>query len=117
MITVCMKITTGQEPVEVELNMSGHAYYNKESPKDDIVCAAASMLGQTFEQALMSYQQDGSLREYNADPMEPGKLHVYGKATGLYDSMRVVEAARVIYLGFEMLAEEYPDNVELVSGI
>lgn len=84
--------------------MSGHAHYAE--PGKDIVCAGVSALVQTLIQ---------SIEELTADKiqyvMQPGTVDIrFGdlseQAQLLVDSF---------FIGVQMIADEYPDNVKLTK--
>lgn len=95
---------------EAELEISGHAGFN---PGNDIVCAAASMLGQTFVQALLDMEYQRELCTVSTEHLDKGKLLAYGKANGTVSAIRLEAVAKTIITGFRMLAERFPDHVEL----
>jgi uncharacterized protein YsxB (DUF464 family) len=84
------------------INIGGHANYDE--PGRDIVCAAVSMLTQTLIQSLEELTE-----EKIKYVMIPGTVHIqFGDLS---------ERARLLvdsfFVGVSMLAEEYPDNVNV----
>lgn len=83
----------------LSLNVYGHAgagEYGK-----DIICASASVLVYTLANNLNNIVDDDSVEE-------DGHAFIRCKA-----NVRNMNAFKVIQVGFELLAEQYPQNVEL----
>lgn len=98
---------------EVELTLDGHAGYN---PGNDIVCAAASMLAETFAQVLLNMEYRGDLSTFHMDPLGKGHMYVYGKAIGLIPSIKQQMALKTVWTGFDLLRKKYPDHVKLIRN-
>lgn len=75
-----------------KLEIRGHAGYSKN--KEDIVCAAVSILAYTFIRL-----NDAELLEYTVDSI----VATYDKDTDV----------SFIKMGFELLKEEYPNNIRI----
>lgn len=105
-----IEISVYNRGCEVEIEMTGHAGYN---PGNDIVCAAASMLGQAFAQKLLDMGYRREICTMRMDPLDKGKLLAYGKANGTVSTIRLETMADTVITGFKLLAEEFPEYVKL----
>ena len=85
---------------KIKLSITGHAMYN---PGNDIVCSAASVLGQAAVTMVQNMQ--GVYTEAN---MGPGNLEM----TAFGDAEKIMDRLAVMTTGFRMLSEAYPDHVE-----
>ena len=85
---------------KIKLSITGHAMYN---PGNDIVCSAASVLGQAAVTMVQNMQ--GVYTEAN---MKPGNLEmiVFG------DTEKIMDRLAVMTTGFRMLSAAYPEYVE-----
>lgn len=84
---------------------SGHAMHTNSGP--DIVCASVSTLSFTLLNAL---DESGILKKCR---MEPGYMEIEYSCT---DESRKIMG--VILVGFQMVAENYPNNVQLtITGV
>lgn len=90
---------------EYQIDIDGHAEFNPGGP--DLVCGAVSTLGFTLMSAI-----DNKDTEYKTIKYESGEIHITVKPTDMTqtDIDNIVET---IMIGFAMLAEKYPENVEL----
>lgn len=84
------------------LEMDGHA--GAAPCGQDIVCAAASMLAY----ALASRLDD--MGRLTRREMEPGRVRI-----GWEDTREAREASAVVEAGFRLLADAYPDHVQLMT--
>lgn len=105
-----IEISVYNQGCEVEIEMVGHAGYN---PGNDIVCAAASMLGQTFAQNLLDMGYRRELCTMRMDPLDKGQVLAYGKANGTVSAIRLETMADTVITGFKLLAEEFPEHIKL----
>ena len=89
---------------ESGITMSGHAHYAE--PGKDIVCAGVSALVQTLIQ---------SIEELTADKiqyvMSPGTVDI--KFRDLSEQAQLL--VNSFFVGLQMIADEYPDNVQLTK--
>lgn len=85
---------------KIKLSITGHAMYN---PGNDILCSAASMLGQAA--VTMVGNMKGVYSEAN---MGSGKLEM----TVFGDTEKIMERLAVMITGFQMLEAAYPEYVE-----
>lgn len=88
---------------EYVLDIRGHAGYN---PGNDIVCSAASMLAETYFMAVLK-----NVEKISQAYRHPGDYKV------VFVTERDDKAADIVYqtirTGFKMLAERYPEYVDL----
>ena len=106
MVQVKHKCRATPKNREYKLRIDGHADYAPEG--QDIVCSAVSVLAQTLANALSDTGAYGLKVE-----MEPG--HVYIRCTALMDDMEIYILFRFAMIGLEMLEEQYPDHVNIIS--
>ncbi len=92
-----------------KITIEGHAEYN---PGLDIVCSAVSMLSFTLLQALKNEHENGNLR-YFFMHHDSGNVHIVADTKKLFCE-RLQTIINTIFLGFELLAAKYPENVELL---
>lgn len=88
----------------IRLNVSGHANY---SSGDDIVCSACSVLATTLATIISNLDIDADVE------VESGLVTI-----SMYKSDATPEIMHYIYFameGFNLLAETYPDNVNLLE--
>lgn len=97
------RITVTETGEHVEIRMNGHAGYD--GTGRDIVCAACSVLIQSAANAMQVLNIPYAWRQ------EPGDVWLCIRKTG--DWLGVYTMARV---GYEMLAQSYPENVQLDMG-
>lgn len=97
------KITIAETDEHVEIQLDGHAEYD--STGRDIVCAACSVLVQSAANALQVLNVPYAWRQ------KSGNMWLCIRKTGEW--LGVYTVARV---GYEMLAQSYPDNVQMDRG-
>ncbi len=89
-----------------EIIISGHAYYAK--PGNDIVCAAVSVLVQNL--ICSTYKLAGY-------EMKVAEKDGYISSIKYRDIRNMTEVERTLlnsfFIGVEMIAESYPENVKL----
>lgn len=91
------------------MELSGHAGYGPVGC--DIVCAAVSILSQTLIRNLEKFSDRGwYVLEYELDG---GECYIHCKASGYYSM--IVEMFRFTMEGLKMLAEEYPQHVQIIE--
>lgn len=105
-----IRIDITETEQEYKLIMSGHADYN---PGNDIVCAAASILGQTAVQVMYELEDAGQV-EMIHDIVSNGQIYLEVKVAGS-ESM-LFERMKTIRTGFELLSSTYPDHVRFGWG-
>ena len=86
------------------ITMSGHANYAE--PGKDIVCAAVSVLVQNLIQSIEELTQDKI--QYS---MQPGTVDI--KFRDLSEQAQLLVGS--FFVGVEMIASEYPDNVKVTK--
>lgn len=97
--------------VGVRLEIRGHAGYaqaNKLPAGCDIVCAAVSMLADTFYQRVMELEADGSAEVVEAI-RESGNVRI--RVNDRDEDERLAETTVTILTGYELLADRYPGYV------
>lgn len=95
------------------LTVSGHA---GAAPRgEDLVCAAASMLVYSLAQAVLELGERGLLKEAPEVRILPGEAVIAAVASD--EGLRELrQSFRVARLGFQLLGESYPGNVDLVKN-
>lgn len=89
---------------EYTIDIDGHAGFN---PGMDIVCSACSILGYTLLNALESQHA-----EYKIMSEDEGNIHIVFKPME-HDAEYTDAIITTVMTGYELLAEQYPNNVEL----
>lgn len=109
MIRVKFKIT--EKTKKLKLNIQGHA--GQSTYGNDIVCASASILAYTLAQNLIYLQQEGFIKGTPIIKMDDGnaKIECFCKNSKGYEV--VGRAFCTIQTGFQLLAHNYPQFVEL----
>lgn len=90
------------------LTMDGHACFN---PGNDIVCAAASILSQTFLNALREMEGKGELAAFHAEDTKEGELYLKAETWRHKEKLLILYDAFIP--GFQALEDAYPENVRL----
>lgn len=102
-------------PDSYSITIKGHANF-KEKGKD-IVCAAASMLFYTLAACLAKapdgwFAEKPDMADYLSDPEKKGVSHIRCTPKSDFD-ITVLIMYQTIVTGFEQLAANYPDYVNL----
>lgn len=105
---VAEKRPLGDGKLKLSLHVEGHANY-AESGKD-IVCAAVSCLCLSLANTLVA-----TGAEEKHFRMEDGVLHM--SATIAENCVYAEGAFDMAVLGLQMIAEQYPNHVEIESGM
>lgn len=92
----------------ITLTIDGHAEYADDGA--DIVCAACSTLSGTFATMISNLPIAASVKFDSGRT----KVVINCKGTGTY-ALQVKYAIDFVMLGYELLAEQYPDNVIIVE--
>ena len=88
------------------ITINGHAGYAPQG--QDIVCAAISTLAQTLIASIEALTEDAIQYE-----ISPGWVEIkYGKLSA---NAELLIAS--FFVGVEMIADEYPDNVEIIQAL
>ena len=101
-------------PGYYHLRIEGHAGYGADHqlPEGhDIVCAAASMLGQTAVQRVLDMAEEGKLGIHEM-VVKPGLIDIKVIPKGAYKE-EIKTTAKTVRTGFELLAKAYPSYVFL----
>jgi uncharacterized protein YsxB (DUF464 family) len=98
------KVTCTNDRGEFTIDIDGHAGYN---PGMDIVCSAVSILGFILMNEIAN--MDGEIKRISPGD---GNIHIVFKP---YKEKREIAEAKIytIMTGYELLAEQYPANVEI----
>lgn len=86
------------------ITMTGHAHYAE--PGKDIVCAGVSALVQNLIQSIEELTADKI--QYD---MQPGTVDI--KFRDLSEHAQLLVSS--FFVGIEMIASEYPDNVQVTK--
>lgn len=97
--------------VEFTLDMEGHAGAPKQG-EFDLVCAAASTLGQLLIYTLEEYKETHSGIIRIDEGMEAGHLHIHVRAKE-WTRVSVITRFSIVREGFEMLQERYPEYIQV----
>ena len=93
----------------LRLKADGHAGWGESG--HDLICAAESMLAYTLLENLRQAEQKGWLEEMDADIWDGG---MFAEAVPRPDSrIRVYTIYRTVLTGYRLLAEQYPENVQI----
>lgn len=84
-----------REGADIELEISGHSGYAPMG--QDLICAAATILGRTFVDATAAENKIAA-------------GYLYARC-----SLKKRKQARAVVCGFAILAKQYPDNVCMVE--
>ena len=94
----------------LSVKVKGHAQsaeYGK-----DLICASASILFYTLVEALDRLQRDGKCK-CEVKALE-GDAEIKAIST---DPTEVIHVINTIMIGYEILAEDYPENVKILLGV
>ena len=94
----------------IALKVEGHA--GQDNKGKDIVCSAASILTYTIAQYLQYVQAQGGLQKEPHIELNDGDAIIMAKPTEEYEG-EVLNAFFVVEVGFSLLAQNYPQYVEL----
>ena len=98
----------------IGLRVKGHAGYAREG--EDIVCASASILAYTVAQFVREAEKRGDLASPAQIRLEKGDTMVVCEPKKKWrDAMR--GAYIFANKGYELLAHNYPQNVELITDV
>lgn len=91
------------------ITIEGHAGH-----EDPRVCASASMLACTLIEAMRRAEADGYLIVFSCEA-NAGDVTLQAVSTD-YGSKRVQAIVDTIIAGYDALAGEYPENVQVIGG-
>ena len=92
------------------LDIEGHAGFN---PGNDIVCAAVSMLACTLA-ATLEESDSKAYTDTQEVTLEEGNVHIVFDARMPFAGKLIIDQIRI---GFMLLAEEYPQNINLCLAL
>ena len=105
-----IKATFTQENEAIILKVEGHA--GQDVKGHDIVCSAASILTYTIAQYLKYIHERGGLQKKPHIVLNDGNALIVAKPTKDYEG-EVLNAFFVAEVGYSLLAQNYPQYVEL----
>ena len=103
--------TENLETFEISVKVKGHAEQAEKGK--DIVCASASILISTLAQIVTSLE--GRLDGEPVIKYESGDAIVFCRCKNLVTFAKVLHAYNYTKVGYTLLAEEYPQYVEIVT--
>lgn len=106
MITVEYQKEKANRHVKYSLSLDGHAGYAPVG--QDIVCSAVSILLFTLANAL----SDSGAEDLEVS-LEPGDSYI--GCTASYADIEIDTLFKFAVIGLELLEEQYPENVEILS--
>lgn len=96
----------------LRLKADGHANWGGRG--HDLVCAAESILAYTLVKNLLDAKDRGWLEELDTDLWDGG---VIAEAIPRQDAAaKIGTVFQTILTGYRLLAENYPENVEVIEG-
>ena len=107
---ITASFTYQKEAGTIVLKVNGHAGMNTKG--HDIVCSAASILTYTIAQYLEYVDKQKGLRKKPKINIKDGDAFIVAKPTEKYMG-EVLNAFFVAEVGFNLLAQNYPQYVEL----
>ena len=90
------------------VTVTGHAGSGPEG--HDIVCAAVSVLAVTLAANVSNMQKQGAVRDVTIE-LDLGKAEICCKPVQKYRAS-VEQIFRAICVGFELLADKFPGNIQ-----
>lgn len=97
--------------IDFALDMEGHANAPREGDFD-LVCCAASTIGQMLLYTLEQYNDSRGGIEKIDEEMEPGKLHIRARVKE-WARVSVKTRFMIIRDGMEMLQDRYPEYISV----
>lgn len=94
----------------IVLKVEGHA--GQAEKGHDIICSAASILAYTIAQYLQYVHKQGGLQKKPHVAIKDGDAFIVAKPTEEYEG-EVLNAFFVAEVGYSLLAQNYPQYVEL----
>ena len=107
---ITASFTYEKEAGTIALKVKGHAGQNVKG--HDIVCSAASILTYTIAQYLKHVERQGGLRKEPRIDLKDGNALIVAKPTDEYMG-EALNAFFVAEVGYSLLAQNYPQYVEL----
>ena len=97
-----------------EITIKGHACYDLTG--HDIVCSACSMLTYTLASSVTAMEEAGAVQAMTVE-LNAGDAYIRAVANeNLHDSARLQAIIDTIRTGFQLLANKYPMNVQIVPA-
>lgn len=101
-----------KESGSIILRLTGHAGADEKGK--DLVCAAASMLAYTAAQTLWYMYEEGGLQKKPHIKLNEGDTLIVAKPKPECFN-EALHTFFVVQVGYHLLAESYPRNIELIS--
>ena len=103
----------GEAEKELALTVRGHASFDEVGK--DIVCASASILTYTLAKVAESYFEKGHLEEHPILRLNGGDACIVCKCKSYFAYADMLFAFDMARVGFTLLAENYPQNVNVLG--
>ena len=100
---------------ECSLRVEGHAGHGDVG--HDLVCASASILAYTIAQIVKAMDAHKDFAEPPVIKLESGDAEVLCRAKDDYIFAEIVQDFFVIKTGYELLAHNYPQYVEMTTDV
>lgn len=100
---------------EYMISVIGHAYHRQSENDVDIVCTAISCLTETLGETLKQLHAENLCEDlYTDENQEACRFYAVKEKPG---NSAVKQTIKTISIGYQMLAESYPENVSIkISG-
>jgi uncharacterized protein YsxB (DUF464 family) len=108
-----VKYTYDRDKRECSLLVEGHA--GQAEVGKDIVCASASILAYTIAQVIKSMEHHGDLVESPTLELVDGDATIVCRANDDYIFSEMMQDFFVIWTGYQLLAHNYPQYVQLIT--
>ena len=103
--------TDNRELFEISVKVMGHA--GQAEMGKDIVCASASILFSTLAQIITSLE--GRLEDEPVIKYESGDALISCRCKNMQTFVKVLNAYHFTKVGYTLLAQNYPQYVELIT--
>lgn len=110
-----IKVKFKEKNGELSVSVKGHAM-SAEAGKD-LICSAASMLSYTLAQSVMRNEELGAFNGKPEIRMNSGDFYIRCIPETKYEAaiFKVYESFQTILDGYRLLAQNFPDNISLVT--
>ena len=108
-----VKYTYDRDKRECSLLVKGHA--GQADIGKDLICASASILAYTIAQVIKALEHHGDLSEPPTIDLESGDATIVCRAKDDYLFTEMVQYFLVAKTGYELLAYNYPDYVQIIT--
>lgn len=93
----------------VSLIVKGHANFDEKGK--DIVCASVTILTYTIAKIANDMLEWGKLTGNSIIKLNDGEAFINCHCVGEANYKELIDAFRVVLMGYHLIAEEYPQNV------